>query len=149
MFEIEKNYLIYIFCKKKYIHSFYTDEIEDVVSYSRAFRDCEIKVLDLQELKFLTKSEMNMKIMATSLEKLKAGISSKPIKMEFIPEKQSKIKKYWKQPIKCVETGEIFSSVRECSKHFKIPYKSLWNAINSGNARDGYHFINVKGETNQ
>lgn len=54
------------------------------------------------------------------------------------PKKQ---KRPWNKWIRCVETGQVFPTVRECSDQLGISYKSVWNAINSGNARDGYHFI--------
>lgn len=55
--------------------------------------------------------------------------------------KDVKEKIIWERSVRCVETGEIFRSIRECSIHFGITNKSLWNAINSGNARNGLHFV--------
>lgn len=46
----------------------------------------------------------------------------------------------WCRNILCVETGTIFSSVIECSRHFQTSYKSIWNAAHSGRERHGYHF---------
>ena len=46
----------------------------------------------------------------------------------------------WCRQILCVETGIIFRSVVECAKHFKISYKSIWNAAHSGRERSGLHF---------
>lgn len=46
----------------------------------------------------------------------------------------------WCRQIICVETGMIFRSVIDCSKHFKISYKSIWNAAHSGRERHGFHF---------
>ena len=48
------------------------------------------------------------------------------------------------RPVMCVETGEKFVSIRECSKHFGIPYKAIWNSMVYGNPRQGYHFKDVK-----
>lgn len=47
----------------------------------------------------------------------------------------------WNKWIRCVETGRLFPSVTECSNQLGLPYKSVWNAINNGCARDGYHFV--------
>ena len=44
------------------------------------------------------------------------------------------------RPVMCVETGERFNSIRECSEHFGIPYKAVWNSIVFGYPRKGYHF---------
>ena len=59
----------------------------------------------------------------------------------YVSPKKQKVKKYWDRPVKCVETGQVFKSIRECCDHLGLSYKSVWNAINSGNARDGYHFV--------
>lgn len=53
------------------------------------------------------------------------------------------------RPVVCVETGERFESIRECSKHFGIPYKAIWNSMVYGNPRQGYHFTDVKPEENE
>lgn len=47
----------------------------------------------------------------------------------------------WNKWVRCVETGQLFPSVRECSNQLGLPYKSVWNAINNGFARDGMHFV--------
>ena len=62
--------------------------------------------------------------------------SEKPTKKEVTPQTRKK----WNKPIQCVETGTIYPTVRDCSIKNRIPYKSLWNAINSGNPRNGLHF---------
>ena len=46
----------------------------------------------------------------------------------------------WNKPVKCVETGEVFATIKECQKKMGLSYKSLYNALKSGNARDGLHF---------
>ena len=50
-------------------------------------------------------------------------------------------KKGWCKCVKCVETGEVFPSIRECSRKFGIIYRSLVNALKSGNPRNGLHFV--------
>lgn len=57
------------------------------------------------------------------------------------PEKQS-----WNKAIMCVETKQIFPSIKECSKKYGIAYKSLYNAIRSGSPRKGLHFVLYDGE---
>ena len=44
------------------------------------------------------------------------------------------------RPVVCVETGERFNSIRECSNHFGIPYKAIWNSMVFGKPRQGLHF---------
>lgn len=48
---------------------------------------------------------------------------------------------YWERPVQCLETGEIFPSIKECAKKYGISYKSLYNCIRSGNPRKGLHFF--------
>lgn len=55
----------------------------------------------------------------------------------------------WCRQIICVETGMIFRSVIDCSKHFKISYKSIWNAAHSGRERHGFHFKFTGGYSKQ
>lgn len=49
-------------------------------------------------------------------------------------------KETWGKRVVCVETGEVFPSIRECSLYHGIIYKSLYNAIKSGMPRKGLHF---------
>lgn len=44
------------------------------------------------------------------------------------------------RPVVCVETGERFDSIRECSNHYGIPYKAIWNSMVYGRPRNGLHF---------
>jgi len=46
----------------------------------------------------------------------------------------------WQRPVQCVETGMVFDSIRDCSEFYGVPYKSIWNAVRSGKAREGFHF---------
>lgn len=47
------------------------------------------------------------------------------------------------RPVVCVETGERFNSIRECSDHFGIPYKAIWNSMEFGKPRRGLHFADA------
>lgn len=53
-------------------------------------------------------------------------------------------KETWEKKVVCIETGEVFPSIRECSRCHGIIYRSLVNAIQSGNSRKGLHFALVK-----
>ncbi len=55
-------------------------------------------------------------------------------------------KKKWEKAVKCIETGETFASIRECSKRHGVTYKSLFNALNSGNPRNGKHYVYITPE---
>lgn len=50
-------------------------------------------------------------------------------------------KRPWNKWIKCVETGQVFPTVRECSKQKGIPYMTIINCVKNGNATRNYHFV--------
>lgn len=50
-------------------------------------------------------------------------------------------KRTWNKWIRCVETGQVFPTVRECSNQMKIPYTTIINCVKKGNATRGYHFV--------
>lgn len=50
-------------------------------------------------------------------------------------------KRPWNKWIRCVETGQVFPTVRECSKQMGIPYMTIINCVKNGNATRGYHFV--------
>lgn len=50
-------------------------------------------------------------------------------------------KKDWIKTIRCVETGQIFATIRDCSKKTGIPYMTIYNCINNKNATRGLHFV--------
>ena len=60
---------------------------------------------------------------------------------ETLPEKAKQPKQPWNKWTRCLETGQLFPSVKECSIQTGLPYKSVWNALNNGFARDGMHFV--------
>lgn len=50
-------------------------------------------------------------------------------------------KKDWSRTIRCVETGQLFATMRECSKHTGIPYMTIVNCVKNKNATRGLHFV--------
>lgn len=47
----------------------------------------------------------------------------------------------WERSVRCVETGKVYASVRDCSKDTGIKYRALINAIKNGTQRNGLHFV--------
>lgn len=47
----------------------------------------------------------------------------------------------WERSVRCVETGKVYASARDCSKDTGIKYRALINAINNGTQRNGLHFV--------
>lgn len=66
-----------------------------------------------------------------------------PVMVEIPNELVSKTKTKWEKAVICVETGETFTSIRECSIKHGVTYKSLFNALNSGNPRNGKHYAYI------
>lgn len=50
-------------------------------------------------------------------------------------------KRSWNKWIRCMETGQVFPTVRECSNQMKIPYTTIINCVKNGNATRGFHFV--------
>lgn len=42
--------------------------------------------------------------------------------------------------VRCVETGEIFSSLKAAVQHYKLAGANIWKAINYGHKAAGYHW---------
>lgn len=64
------------------------------------------------------------------------------VESDITPTGQCQAKKRtWNKWIRCVETGQVFPTVRECSKQMGIPYTTIINCVKKGNATRGYHFV--------
>lgn len=50
--------------------------------------------------------------------------------------------KHRNRPIRCIETGEVFESIEECSKKMNINKHSVCKCVNNiyQKTKDGYHF---------
>lgn len=56
-------------------------------------------------------------------------------------EQFQKPKRPWNKWIKCVETGLVFPTIRECCNSMGIPYMTIYNCIKNKNSTRGYHFV--------
>ena len=100
------------------------------------FCDTEEQVSVLQALAHKKNYDMEVFYMQVETKKgSPASISTKKIEFE---------KETWEKKVVCIETGEVFPSIRECSRCHGIIYRSLVNAIKSGKSRKGLHFALVK-----
>lgn len=52
----------------------------------------------------------------------------------------------WERRCKCVETGKVYQSVRDCSRDTGINYRAIINAIRCGSSRNGLHFTSSLNE---
>lgn len=136
------NYLITVSSERKHIGSYYSEALTEIASLKAVNKGCEISVYDMNNMRYLGKEEiLTMAAMAT---KLPEG-EPKPIEEKKpVPKSRRKASKMWERPVRCVETRQVFKSIRICSEKLGIAYKAIWNAINSGRPRKGLHFVNVK-----
>lgn len=139
------NYLVSVFVDGKNVNSYYSENLDDLVTIKALHKNCEISIFDFNNFVRFTPSQVEREIVRSG--KRWKETMEKPKYVEPIPEKpkakKEKRKKYWERPVLCVETGQVFSSIRECCDRLGLSHKSLWNAINSGNARNGLHFVNA------
>ena len=141
------NYLVSVFVAGKNVNSYFSENLDDLVTIKALHKDCDICIFDFDNFVRLTPEQVKREIIRSgkrwkeSLEKTKVEETIPPQPKEN--PKKEKRKKYWERPVLCVETGQVFCSIRECCERLGISNKSLWNAINSGNARNGLHFVNA------
>lgn len=144
------NYLVSVFVDGKHVNSYFSDNLDDLITIKALHKDCEIDIFDIVEFVHYSHEQVEREIARCgSLWKKSLAYArmreepKKPVREEEKP-KRKKTKKYWDRPVRCVETGQVFGSIRECCDHLGLSYKSVWNAIKSGNGRCGLHFSDVQ-----
>lgn len=141
------NYLVSVFVAGKNVNSYFSENLDDLITIKALHKDCDISIFDFENFVHFTPEQVECEIIKSG-KRWKESLE-KPNVEEEIPQQQKekpkkeKRKKYWERPVLCVETGQVFCSIRECCERLGISNKSLWNAINSGNARNGLHFVNA------
>lgn len=144
---MKHNYLVSVFEDGKNVNSYFSDNLDDLITIKALHKDCEISIFDFDNFVRFTTSQVEREIIKSgkrwkkSLEKPKIvePIIEKP---KEAPKKEKR-KKYWERPVLCVETGQVFSSIRECSDKLGIPYMTITNCIKNKNATRGVHFVNA------
>lgn len=142
------NYLVSVFVNGKNVNSYYSDDLDDLITIKALHKGCEISIFDMQAFEHYTREQVEKEISRSGLRWKKS--IEKPRCNEIVvkkstPKKPKKEnpKKYWERPVLCIETGQVFSSIRECSEKTGIPYMTISNCIKNGNATRGIHFMNA------
>lgn len=144
---MKHNYLVSVFVDGKNVNSFFSENLDDLVTIKALHKDCEICIFDFDNFVRFTPSQVEREIIKSgnrwkkSLEKPKVAepIIEKPKEAP----KEEKRKKCWERPVRCVETGQVFRSIRDCCEKTGIPYMTIVNCIKNKNATRGVHFANV------
>lgn len=138
------NYLVSVFVDGRNVNSYYSENLDDLVTIKALHKNCEITIFDLENFVMLSNEQVETEIKKSGKRWKKSLKKQETVKKRVVRKTpRQKVKKYWERPVRCVETGQVFSSIRECSEHLGISHKSIWNAINSGKPRHGLHFKNA------
>lgn len=126
----KNNYLISVFNKEgKNVDLSYSENLEDLLTIKVLFPQCFIEIADLRNMILLSDSE---------------------VEKEFETQQKKAFEKdSWAKRIRCVETGQVFRSLRECSIRKGIQYKTLYNAILNNASVNGIHFIVERSLSNE
>lgn len=144
-----QKFFVSVFVKDKYVNSYFSENLDDLVTIKALHKDCEIFIFDLEGFVLFTKEQVETEIQKScqrwkkSMERLNEPESIEAPEVEQKP-KQTKSKKYWERSVMCVATGQVFSSIRQCSERTGIPYMTIVNCIKNGNATRGLHFVNAQ-----
>lgn len=142
---MKHNYLVSVFAGGRNVNSYYSENLDDLVTIKAMHKDCEISIFDLNTFETLSKEVVDAEIQRSRArwKRSPKKVCDKPGKNR-VRKERIKVSKYWERPVRCVETGQVFPTIKECSEHLGVSHKSIWNAINSGRARHGLHFVNAR-----
>jgi len=149
-----QKFFVSVFVKDKYENSYFSENLDDLVTIKALHKDCAIFIFDLEDFVMFSKEQVENEIQKSCLRWKKSLERLDEIEIVEEPEvedkpKQTKSKKYWERSVMCVETGQIFSSIRQCSERTGIPYMTIVNCIKNGNATRGLHFANAPHHSNE
>lgn len=140
------NFFVSVFVDDKNVNSYFSENLDELVTIKALYGNCEINIFDPYEFVRFTPEQVEREIVKSG-RRWKRSLE-KPTIVEDTPQqpekpKKEKWKKYWERSVLCVETGQVFSSIRECSDKLGIPYMTITNCIKNKNATRGVHFVNA------
>lgn len=144
---MEHNYFVSVFVNGKHAESFFSEHLDELRNIRTFYPDCEICVFDMKTFEVMQKAQVEQEIKAARMrwkKSLEKSLRKEPVKKKVVVKKPKKVKpkKYWSRRVLCVETGEVFETIRECSEKMGIPYMTITNCLKNGNATRGLHFVN-------
>lgn len=141
---MKQNYLISVFMGKRNVGTYFSEGLQEIASIKAVNKGCEISVYDMSKLQPLTQEQINSISSASLSSPFQESRNVQVKTTKKATSHKRKKNKRWERPIKCVETGKVFKSIKACSEYMGLSHKSIWNSINSGKPRGGYHFVNIK-----
>ena len=147
-----KQYQVSVIVDGKCVHLYFSHDLDDLVTIRALYRDGHIEIFDFSRFMFLSDAEVAEEVHNSRLRWRDSLVRSRmcgpdPMPPETPPGKKKKTK-LWRLTVMCVETGQVFGSVTECSSHIGLPYMTIMNCIKHGNGTRGLHFIAVKEDDN-
>lgn len=111
---MKNNYLVSVCKDGKVVGLYYSEYLYEMQTIRTLHRDCSIEVIQLNE------------------------VPNRPVR------KQEDVRVPGRKPLRCVETGEVYSSVSECSRKTGIPVVSIYESVRWSIAAYGYHFEYIR-----
>ena len=144
---MKHNYLVSVFVDGKNVNSYFSENLDDLVTIKALHKNCDISIFDFDNFVRFTQDQVEREIIRSG-KRWKESLDKPKIEETIPPQpkekpKKEKRKKYWQRPVLCVETGQVFGSIRECSDKLGIPYMTICNCIKNKNATRGVHFVNA------
>ena len=143
------NYLVSVFENGKNVNSYFSDNLNDLITIKALHKNCEISIFDLQDYSTMPLSQVEVEIQKSGERWKKSLCKSEseppPAEKSLYAKKPEPQKngKNWERRVMCVETGQVFSSIRDCCEKTGIPYMTIVNCIKNKNATRGVHFVNA------
>lgn len=142
------KYLVSVFVDGKHVNSYYSENLDDLVTIKAIHRDCEISIFDTYACERFSEEQVMRELNHSRLRWKKSLEMSEECEIaepETIEEEviDVKPKEPWMRRVMCMETGQFYASIKECAEHTGIPYMTIINSTKHGNATRGLHFVNV------